>query len=202
MKIIRIIHDIFLEKRENTSSTFNPSELTEHYKKERWSHHLDAIYIATTYAEIEEELTRYKYHSEREYVDLFVDLLAKLVDLHPDIADGQTTIVPVPMHWSRYILRGFDHTSLIVRRLSKKTGLPYQKLLSTKWTRHQSKLSREKRLENKKNTFRIRYHQNIPESVILFDDVISSGSTADECARVLKDAWVKRVVGIFLASNL
>lgn len=90
------------------------------------------------------------------------------------------------MHWSRYLLRGFDHTDIIVKKLAKITGLPYQNLLSTKWSRHQSKLSREKRLENKKNRFTMKHHVPVPEVVILFDDIISTGSTANECAKILK----------------
>ena len=202
MNIIWVVQDIFLERINNKAPLSIPYDLTEHYKKERWYIYLDAIYIATKYSEIEKSLTRYKYSSERENVDLYVDLILKIGDLYPEIFDKNPTFVPVPMHWSRYIFRGFDHTFLIVAKLSKILHLPYQKLLSTRWTRHQSKLAREKRLENKKNTFRIRNHKNIPEFVVLFDDVISSGSTADECARILKDAGVKRVVGIFLASNL
>ena len=41
----------------------------------------------------------------------------------------------------------------------------------------------------------------LPEEVILIDDVISTGSTAHECAKILKENGVKRVVGIFLASS-
>lgn len=105
------------------------------------------------------------------------------------------------MHWSRYLTRGFDHTNYIVEDLSKKTGIPVQKLLFTKWSRHQSHLSREKRLENKKNRFRMIPHGEIPDTVILVDDIISTGSTALECAKVLKSHGVRCVIGLFLASN-
>ncbi len=69
--------------------------------------------------------------------------------------------------------------------------LPIQNLLSVRFFNfafRQSHLSRKKRLANKVNHFRIKSHQKIPEKVFLFDDVISTGSTANECARVLKSA--------------
>ena len=202
MSIIEIIRDIFIDHREKVVPIFLPLDLTEHYSKELWDHSLDAIYIATKYSEIVDVLTRYKYHSEREHVDLFVDLLSKIVDLYNIKDEIDTVIIPVPMHWSRYMMRGFDHTHSIVSHLSKKTEIPYEILLRTRWTRHQSKLSREKRLENKKNTFKMKHRESIPHTIILFDDVISSWSTAHECAKVLKEAWVQKVIWIFLASNI
>lgn len=202
MKIFTILSDIFLDEREHKNIRFSPRDLTWHYKKELWDIDLNAVYIATTYTEIEGKITRYKYSSERENVDLFVDLFQNIVDKYDINMEEETLLVPVPMHWSRYIFRWFNHTSFLVSKLSKKIWIPYQKLLSTKWTRHQSKLTREKRLENKANTIRMNYHTHIPHTVVLIDDVISTGSTANECAKVLKNAWVQRVIGIFIASNI
>ncbi len=202
MKIIDTLLDIFLEHREKRVPTFLPLDLTEHYRKELGDLSLDAVYVATKYSEIEQHIARYKYSSERENVDLFGDLLSNLVEKYQIQFEKNLLLVPVPMHWTRYFMRGFDHTYYMAKYLSKKLGLPFGKILSTKWSRHQSKLSREKRLENKKNSFRMRDHDCSQEVVIILDDVISSWCTANECARVLKAAGVKKVIGIFLASNL
>jgi competence protein ComFC len=202
MKILTLLSDIFLETKKQKKIEFLPRDLTWHYEKELWNISIDAIYIATTYVQVEEKITRYKYSSERENVDLFVDLLSKIVDQYSISQDGDILFVPVPMHWSRYFMRWFHHTALIVRNLSKKTGISYRNLLRTKWTKHQSKLSREKRLENKVNTITMKYHTKLPDTIILIDDVISTGSTANECAKVLKNAWVKKVIALFLASNI
>lgn len=202
MKIIGTLLDIFLENRERKSPSFLPLDLTEHYRKELGDISIDAIYVATKYSEIEQSIARYKYSSERENVDLFVDLLSKLIQKYEIQLEDNILLVPVPMHWSRYFMRGFDHMNYIAKYLSKNLWLPFQKILSTKWSRHQSKLSREKRLENKKNSFRMRDHDFSQEVVVIIDDVISSWSTANECARVLKSQGVKKVIGIFLASNL
>lgn len=202
MKFIDILLDIFLENWVKTIPKFLPIDLTDHYKKELWNLALDAVYVATKYSEIETLLARYKYASERECVDLFVDLLSKLVEKYQLTHEKNSLLVPVPMHWSRYFLRGFDHTKYLSKWVSKKVTIPYQKILSAKWSRHQSQLPREKRLENKRNSFRMSNHDISQEVILLIDDVISSWSTANECAKLLKQAWAKKVIGIFLASNL
>lgn len=57
-------------------------------------------------------LESYKYHSERLYCDVFVDMLAEII-VTQDTTDA--VLVSVPMHWSRYTLRGFDHMDMILR---------------------------------------------------------------------------------------
>jgi ComF family protein len=201
MSLFQIIYDIFLEKKSKVFPIFSPTDLTQHYTVELWNLFLDAIYVGTPYKNIEESLGRYKYFSDREYVEIFVDILSKLVDKYHISGDKKSLIVPVPMHWTRYIFRWFHHTKYITHYLSKQVKIPTKNILSAKWSSHQSKLSREKRLENKKNRFTMKYRHSFPETVILFDDVISTGSTANECAKVLKSAWVKKVIWIFLTSN-
>ena len=89
--------------------------------------------------------------------------------------------------------------------MAQQWGFSYKNILSISFfhiTFYQSKLSRKERLENKKNTVRIK-GQFTPEwTIFLFDDVISTGATANDCARILKYRWAKKVVGIFLASNI
>lgn len=202
MKIFDLILDIFLENREKKVPKFVPEDLTNHYIQELWSLDLDHVYIASRYSHIEDSISRYKYFSDRSYGDILADMYRVLLEFYEIPRDQNLAIVPIPMHWSRYILRGFDHTGHLTKILSKKSNIPYKNLLSTAWRPHQSKLSRQKRLENKKNSFRIHNHTFVPETVLLLDDVISTGSTANEAAKVLKKAGVKKVIGIFLASNL
>jgi competence protein ComFC len=201
MKILTTLRDIFVDDISTQIPNFLPKELTGHYKKELGHISIDSIYIATTYSEIEQSISQYKYESDRENVDLFVDLLSKVWEKYGVFREENATIVPVPMHWSRYFSRWFDHTRLLVVWLAKRFGISHRKLLSARWAKRQSHLSREKRLENKKNSFKIRSHNALPSTVILIDDVISTGSTANECARILKEAGVKRVIWIFLAAN-
>lgn len=89
----------------------------------------------------------------------------------------------------------------LAKRLSKRVDIPYIQPLSTAFSRRQSKLSRQKRLENRRNHFTIDDSITLPEKIFLIDDVISTGATAHECAKLLKKHGVKEVIGIFLASS-
>ena len=116
-------------------------------------------------------LESYKYHSDRSHVDVFVSMLSRALDQY-DLTD--VTLMTVPMHWSRYTLRGFDHMDYLMQKLSHTTNLPYTQPLSTSFSRRQSKLSRAKRLENRKNHFTIEDSIILPKRVVLIDDVIST----------------------------
>lgn len=86
--------------------------------------------------------------------------------------------------------------------ISNNTDISVQRILETRYRPRQSQLNRTSRLANKKNAFRIKNGiTSIPKKVILLDDVISSGSTANACAQVLKEAGVEEVIGYFIASN-
>lgn len=106
------------------------------------------------------------------------------------------------MHWSRYLIRGFDHVAILGEQLAKHEHIPFQKLLRAKYTKRQSKLQKSERVRNREHAFVLAPNtKKIPETVILIDDVISTGSTANACARILKKAGVKYVYSFFLASN-
>ena len=82
----------------------------------------------------------------------------------------------------------------LTRRLSEQVGIKYLETLTTRYSQRQSKLSRKKRLVNRRNHFTIVNSLSLPEEIILVDDVISTGSTAHECAKALKEHGVKRVI--------
>ena len=192
--------------QKQSSISFSPKNLTSHYKNELSDVYMDEIYSITEYKDIENLLTRFKYQSQREVWVQFIPLFEQLLNQKfPKDSLWDIFLVPTPMHWSRYFSRWFDHIHWMSKKISKKSGFPLLPLVSCSFFSlpfRQSHLSREKRLANKRNHFKIKSHQKIPEKVFLIDDVISTGSTANECSRVLKNAWVKQVIWIFLASNL
>lgn len=111
-------------------------------------------------------------------------------------------ITSVPMHWSRYLLRGFDHVAYLAKRVAKEQKIPIKKLLRARYSKRQSKLHKKERIKNREHAFILAHKmEKIPETVILLDDVISTGSTANACAKILKSVGVKYVYGFFLASN-
>jgi competence protein ComFC len=198
--IWRYIVDIFVDDtwEKLTFQNTQIRDLTEHYRVDFPNIALDRVLVAVEYMNIEDILESYKYHSERSHVHVFVNMLSWIIEWE-DIWDA--IIITVPMHWSRYTLRGFDHMDYLARRLSKSVDIPYIQPLSTAFSRRQSKLSRQKRLENRKNHFTIDNSITLPRKVILIDDVISTGATAHECAKLLKKHGAGEVIGVFLASS-
>ena len=106
-------------------------------------------------------------------------------------------IVPVPLHLSKQRSRGFNQAELLAEALGEETGLPVRKLLlKKKKTKDQKSLSRNQRIKNVKDAFVIDEEElgaELPSSVLLLDDVCTTGSTLTACARVLKAKGVTRV---------
>src|SRR5437016_3369943 len=99
-------------------------------------------------------------------------------------------IVPVPLHPTRQRERGFNQASLLAKLLSTEISVPSKPLLERiRYTTTQTALDRAERIENLHNAFRLRKTANVRDlRVLLIDDVLTTGSTLSECARVLKRA--------------
>ncbi len=104
-------------------------------------------------------------------------------------------IVPVPLHPARQRERGFNQASLLAQLLSAHTSIPCKPLLKRiRYTTTQTALDRSERMENLHNAFRLRKNADVRGlRMLLIDDVLTTGSTLSECARVLKRAGAKSV---------
>lgn len=111
-------------------------------------------------------------------------------------------LVPVPLHRSRQRQRQFNQAEEIARIVAERCDLPMVKLLQrVRKTETQTRLSRKQRMANLKKAFAVRRTWNLKKpatlreaaGVILVDDVFTTGSTVDACAKVLRKAGVKRI---------
>ena len=106
-------------------------------------------------------------------------------------------IVPVPLHPSKYRCRGFNQAELLAEALGEEMNLPVRSLLKKqKKTKDQKSLNKNQRKKNVKNAFVVDEEEldsSVPESVLLLDDVSTTGSTLTACANVLKAKGVIRV---------
>jgi competence protein ComFC len=104
-------------------------------------------------------------------------------------------IVPVPLHPARQRERGFNQATLLAELLGAHVALPCSPLLKRiRYTTTQTALDRSERMENLHNAFRLRKNGDVRGlRVLLIDDVLTTGSTLSECARVLKRAGAKSV---------
>lgn len=120
--------------------------------------------------------------------------------------DDGWKIVPVPLHSRKYRERGFNQSLEIATALSELAGFPALDVLSrTRYTPSQARLTRKERMENIEGAFSMRPLSPAGKviagaPVFVLDDVFTTGATAQECARVLKqDGGASRVVVITVA---
>ncbi len=120
---------------------------------------------------------------------------ARLSDLRPEI------IVPVPLHPTRQREREFNQAEVLALLAGRRLGLPVEApLRRTRYTLTQTHFHREERFGNLQGAFALRRGARVEGKVIaLVDDVLTTGSTADACARVLREAGASAVVVITVA---
>lgn len=114
-------------------------------------------------------------------------------------------IVPVPMHCMRLRRRKYNQSVLLARALSKLCGIPLEvfTLKKAKNTTPQSYLSASKRSKNVWNSFKVTNSVLFRgKVVVLIDDVVTTGASLQECARVLKNSGAKEVLGLTLARTM
>jgi len=120
------------------------------------------------------------------------------------ISNKDILIIPVPLHKKRLRERGFNQAELLCQEFVK-MGSPMARsgtLVRNKYTKPQAKLKEKARKKNIVDAFTCSDPKAIRDkTVILVDDVITTGSTLNECARVLKNAGAREVWGLALAKG-
>ena len=98
-------------------------------------------------------------------------------------------IVPVPLHPARQRQRGFNQAALLAERIASRLGMPVRPMLQrVRFTTTQTAFDRSERIQNLRHAFRLRGNADVRGlEVLLIDDVLTTGSTLSECARVLKE---------------
>ena len=166
---------------------------------------LDGVLIVYDYADSNAAylIETVKYNLVSELVATLSADLAKKVSLWRSRLGQPVIIMPVPLHRRRFRERGFNQAELIARSLGEVSGLAVinDGLKRARYTKQQAKLTRGERLKNLKGAF-IFNGDYSPANVLLVDDVISTGSTLKECARVSRLAGAKKVWAAVLASSI
>ena len=110
-------------------------------------------------------------------------------------------VTAVPLNSVRERERGYNQSNLIARHFASITGLKHSEniLLRTRNTPSQTKLNRKQRIENMQTAFKLNGNIN-GKTVLLIDDVITTGSTVNACAKELKANGAKKVDVAILAT--
>ena len=144
---------------------------------------------------VREFIHRFKYDHERFLRQPLAGWLAEALS-DPRLAGHPfDAIVPVPLHPTRFRERGFNQAMLLAELLSERAAVPLlDALRRTRYTTTQTRLDRQERMENLRNAFRVRHSAAVQNRhLLLVDDVFTTGSTVDECARVLRLAGASSV---------
>ncbi|MBN2291103.1 MAG: ComF family protein [Pirellulales bacterium] len=115
----------------------------------------------------------------------------QVLDLQPDV------VVPVPMHWTRRIRRGTNSAEMLAAEIAQNLRLEAapKMLIRSRKTLPQMELQPEQRAQNVRNAFRLAKGYDIHGArVLLVDDILTTGATCNEVARVLKRAGAQNVI--------
>lgn len=147
--------------------------------------------------EVRRAIIKYKFKSAHGFSKYFGKLMSNYIkDMDIKNYDFMTC---VPLHKQKRRIRGYNQSELLAKIISKNIGIEYiDALYKVVNTKQQSSLSAKEREKNIKNAFKA--DSNVKnKNILLVDDILTTGYTINECARVLKKAGAKRVDFIVLA---
>jgi ComF family protein len=151
---------------------------------------------------IKESIYNFKYYNKPYYFRFFGSLIVRYMN-KTNYLDFDY-IISVPLHNSKMKSRGYNQSELIAKYIANKLNIPYVNALKRiKKTIKQSSQSKINRTKNLENSFEInkssKNHVIKNSSVLLVDDVYTTGSTANECSRVLLNFGVSKIYVITIA---
>jgi ComF family protein len=150
---------------------------------------------------VRDVILRLKHHSNEGLAELVAETWARQAKATFDALQVDA-VVPIPLHWWRRWRRGYNQSAALAQGIASVLGLPLERawLRRVRNTPMQTKTSRTGRRDNVRDAFRVR--RGVPlqgRSILLVDDVLTTGSTSGEATRVLLHAGAKKVAVAVLA---
>lgn len=184
-----------LQKEETDLCRTCRTEEAEYPNRKEKLQFLDSFAAVWYYeGKVRKSLLRYKFYNARSFASAYGRLLAlKIQQRNPD---GFDVLTWVPVSPLRKFRRGYDQVELLARAVGKELGMtPVPTLKKIRHNRPQSGISgMEKRRANVLGAYREIAREEIAgKRILLLDDILTTGSTAGECARVLLTAGAEEV---------
>jgi competence protein ComFC len=150
---------------------------------------------------VRECIHAFKYNHARYLREQLADWLAEALADERIAARPFEALVPVPLHHVRRREREYNQAEELCRELTRRTKIPtWNTLRRIRYTTTQTRLDREERMENLRGAFRVSDTGAVKDRhLVLVDDVFTTGSTVEECSRVLRRAGAASVRVICVA---
>lgn len=156
------------------------------------------LYIFLYQGIIRRIILKYKFQEESYLYKTFVNFLLKNENFFKKI-EKYDTIVPVPISKKRLKSRGYNQSELIAKEISYNSNLTLETecLYKVRNIVEQSKLNKEERLKNIQGVYELVSKEKLyKKKILLIDDIFTTGSTVNECAKVLRNASPRKI-GVF-----
>ena len=163
----------------------------------------ELIYIFKYEGIIRKLILDYKFHEKPYMYVCFVNFVLKNEKIFEKL-QSYDTIIPVPISKKRMKERGYNQSLLIAKKLSREVKIPLQVncLLKTKNIIEQSKLNKEQRKQNIQNVYELKNREILNNKrILLIDDIYTTGSTVNECAKILQQARPEKIDVLVLAKD-
>lgn len=163
-------------------------------------HYYSRNFACFSYRSMSQSIYRFKYGKRQEYATYYAQQIAVRLgevirEIQPD------ALIPVPLHRSRFYTRGYNQAEVLAMEIGKLISVPVltDYVVRVKKTTPQKELSRQNRQNNLKKAFKIKRNDVKLNTIIVIDDIYTTGSTIDMVSKVCLDAGVERVYSICLA---
>ncbi len=176
------------------------SEKMTCYDCSRKIHSFDRGFSVFEYQDIKKSLYRFKYAGRAEYGAYYAFVTQRYMGRVISQLNA-SALVPVPIHRKRMAARGYNQAEVFAKELSRLVGIPVRSdlIFRTKATVPMKKLSESERKNNLKKAFIIAPNVVKLKSIIIIDDIYTTGSTMDAVASLFKEAGVEKVYFITVA---
>jgi ComF family protein len=167
----------------------------EYYFDRAWS---ACVYDGT----LRECIHLFKYKRKISLLHTLVEVLTSFINRFKIEITKYDLLLPVPLHPAKQREREFNQAQLLTLELAKEFDIivSSDNLYRKRFTRPMSELTKEEKFKNIEGAFKARFpHQFCQKDILLFDDLFTTGTTASECAKVLKEAGANRVDVLTLA---
>lgn len=165
--------------------------------------HFDHVRAALVYDGVCAPLVRQlKFHDQYGGIGRYARMMQASLGA---LAARVDLLVPVPLHWRRLVLRRYNQSALLAFELARRMGQPCLPgaLRRVRHTQPQMRLPRAQRLTNMRRAFAVPEGMQLHgKTVLLVDDVITTGATVSACAEALKNAGAAAVFAVALARTV